>query len=164
MKRTTKRTITSLTTKHLTALLFFGLAGHGSTARAQSPGTFTATANGWTAGYGSTATLLPDGRVLLVDGPSAALYDPKTGTFAPTAGSRTYSSTWQSATLLPDGRVLFAGGLLDQTYPTSQSEIFDPSTGAFTLGPGLYVFRQDLPQRRSAEQRKSADCRWVPIS
>jgi hypothetical protein len=103
MKRPGKRITTLFSARNLTALLFFGLAGHGSTARAQSLGTFTVTANGWTAGYGSAATLLFDGRVLLVDGPSAALYDPKAGTFAATAGSGTYSSTWQSATLLPDG-------------------------------------------------------------
>jgi hypothetical protein len=121
------------------------LWGAASLLPAQSPGTFTETANGWTGGYGSTATLLLDGRVLLADGPSAALYDPKAGTFAAAAGSRTYSSTWQSATLLPDGRVLFAGGLLDQTYPTSQSEIFDPSTGAFTLGGYYMSFAKTCP-------------------
>ena len=119
----------------------------GGAALAQPSGTFTAAATGWTGGSGSTATLLEDGRVLVVAGPNAGLYDPKTGTFSATAGSRTYSSTFQSATLLPDGRVLFAGGLLDLTYPTSQFEIFDPSTGAFTLPEhyGSMVFAKTCP-------------------
>jgi len=144
MKRPGKRITTLFSARNLTALIFFGLAAHGSTARAQSAGTFTVTANGWTPGYRSTATLLLDGRVLLVYGPSAALYDPKTGTFTATAGSRTYSSTWQTATLLRDGRVLFAGGLLDLTYPTAQLEFFDPSTGAFTQG-GFMSFAKTCP-------------------
>jgi uncharacterized protein (TIGR03437 family) len=88
-------------------------------------GTFTATGSMTTARRGHTATLLPDGRVLIA-GPdlSAEIYDPSTGTFTPTRGmvSRPYS--WlEATTLLQDGTVFIAG------QPTAQ--IYDPATDTF---------------------------------
>ena len=95
---------------------------------------------------GFTATRLPDGRVLLAGGYSgslqdpyvitstAELYDPATGTFAPT-GQMTIGRANQTATLLANGRVLIvggediSGGLLRSL---SSSEIYDPNTGTFT--------------------------------
>jgi Galactose oxidase, central domain len=68
-----------------------------------------------------TATLLPNGRVLLAggtDGPSAELYDPGTGQFTRTGDMSTGGG---GGILLQSGKVLFLGG-----------ELYDPSTGAFT--------------------------------
>ena len=62
-----------------------------------------------------TATLLPNGRVLLAGGresglgATAEIYDPVTGTFTQT-GPMTTSRARHTACLLPDGRVLIAGG------------------------------------------------------
>jgi len=63
-----------------------------------------------------TATLLPDGRVLVVGGSgpdgalaSAELWDPETASFGP-AGSLAQARGHHTATLLPDGRVLIVGG------------------------------------------------------
>ncbi len=123
---------------------------------AQSPGTFTATGNMTTGRVQHTATLLLDGKVLLAGGEdgssplysilsSAEIYDPATGTFAPT-GNMTRARQEHSATLLPDGRVLIAGGFgpLESTesggcpLPSScgqltSAEIYDPSRGTFTV-------------------------------
>ncbi len=67
--------------------------------------------------FGLSATLLMDGRVLvlggsnIVSGPTATaeLYDPATGTFS-SAGSMATTRAGYTATLLPDGQVLIAGG------------------------------------------------------
>lgn len=70
--------------------------------------------------YGHTATLLPDGRVLIAGGTtpelpdtdvSAAMevFDPATGRFYP-AGNLLRPRSQHTATLLTDGQILFAGG------------------------------------------------------
>ena len=92
-----------------------------------------------------TATLLRDGRVLLVGGLDAAagtaeLFDPTTRTFARTGplGARRVGHT---ATLLSDGRVLIAGGF-NGSYLAS-TEIYDPAQGTFSAGPSMTVPRSD---------------------
>lgn len=91
-----------------------------------------------------TATLLPDGRVLLTGGypgegmaptASAEFFDPVRGRFAETE-PMTSARANHSATLLADGRVLLCGGQ-DADGALASTEIFDPRTGAFTAGPPL---------------------------
>jgi hypothetical protein len=83
-----------------------------------------------------TATLLPDGRVLIAGGfsagvtalASAELYDPVRKRFSailPMAHAR----SGHSAVLLPSGLVLIAGGY-DGSYLRS-AELYDPATGSF---------------------------------
>jgi hypothetical protein len=79
-------------------------------------GTWTATGALTDARWGHTATVLPNGGVLVAGGSdgtrtlsSAELYDPATGTWTasnPLRAARVQHTT----TLLPDGRVLAAGG------------------------------------------------------
>jgi Galactose oxidase, central domain len=125
--------------------LLFIVGGLPLTALAQSQGTFTATGSMTGPRYLHTATLLPNGKVLIAGGTvqsnttpaptSAELYDPSTRTFSPT-GNMVTARFQHTATLLPDGKVLIAGGgtntLNERTNPTATAELYDPNTGTFT--------------------------------
>src|SRR5258708_14595908 len=90
----------------------------------------------------ATATVLPNGKVLVVGGydatgatlASAELYDPATGVFTAT-GSMSVPRQEHTATLLPNGKVLIAGGV-KWAFPTiffAPPEIFGPATRQFPL-------------------------------
>lgn len=87
-----------------------------------------------------TATLLPNGKVLVVGGrgqdydplSSAELFDPvtKTWSFTSPMSNMRYGHT---AILLPNGKVLVGGGQgQDFTPAHSSAELYDPVTGAWT--------------------------------
>jgi hypothetical protein len=99
------------------------------------------------------ATLLDDGRVLVVGGydrelgleeggPRAELYDPTAGTFTSTGPPAADHSQGASARLA-DGRVLFVNALgfahrEDRVRAgAAAAEVYDPATGAFTAVPGM---------------------------
>jgi hypothetical protein len=115
-------------------------------------GTFSLTGSMHTARSGATATLLPDGRVLIaggVPGPataavsSAEIYDPTTGTFSQT-GSMSVERNSHTATLLPDGRVLVAGGWNPrQMAALASAEIYSPTTGTFSPTGSMATARQE---------------------
>ena len=69
----------------------------------------------------STATLLPEGRVLIADG-AAELFDPVTGAFSGTLP--TESRLDNPAALLSDGTVLLAGGCCG--FEADTAEIYHP--------------------------------------
>jgi Galactose oxidase, central domain/Kelch motif len=87
---------------------------------------------------GHTATLLPDGRVLIAGGmrgnqdfyKSAELYDPATGKFQPT-GEMHQRRVGHIAALLRTGKVLVAGGWVGDGG-TDSAELYDSATGQFT--------------------------------
>ena len=94
-------------------------------------GTWTAIESMIEGRSGHTATLLPDGTVLVVGGRrsnggavSAELYDPRTGTWTATESMIVARGDGHTATLLPDGTVLVAEG--------ASAELYDPSTGSWT--------------------------------
>ncbi len=95
-------------------------------------GLWTATAPMSVARINHTATLLPNGRVLVAGGSaeraalrSAELYDPTTGTWT-NASSLNTNRSFATATLLPDGRVLVAGGEPDSHPLRASAELYDP--------------------------------------
>jgi hypothetical protein len=62
---------------------------------------------------------------------SAEVYDPASGTFAPTANDMTSVRYFHAASRLADGRVLIVGGWGDDERLAS-AEIYDPATNRFT--------------------------------
>jgi hypothetical protein len=77
--------------------------------------------------WNHAATLLGDGRVLVVGGGNAAeLYDPGTGRWTAT-GSTTLADSFVTATFLTDGRVLAVGG-----SGLGKAALYDPATGLWT--------------------------------
>jgi uncharacterized repeat protein (TIGR01451 family) len=99
---------------------------------------------------GPTATLLPDGRVVVSGGSTtlltgdpgarggpeatAEIYDPALGTWSPT-GSMTTGRSGHTATLLPDGRLLVSGGsaAAASLVISASAEIYDPMLGTWSL-------------------------------
>ena len=113
-------------------------------------GTFSSTGSLATARDNPTATLLPDGLVLIAGGSvaagsgskptaSAELYNPKTGKFSHT-GSMNAARVNHTATLLPDGRVLIVGGD-GPSGPVASAELYEPVTGKFTSTASMAAVR-----------------------
>jgi N-acetylneuraminic acid mutarotase len=83
-----------------------------------------------------TATLLPNGKVLVAGGNYviAELYDSASQTWTVT-GSMNQSHEYGTATLLPDGTVLVAGG------QTATAEIYNPATETWTNTGKMSFYR-----------------------
>jgi hypothetical protein len=116
-----------------------------STEQPDLPGTFSPTGSPAEARWLHTATLLRDGRVLVVGGlgaggfrASAEVWDPMTASFSP-AGSLAEARAGHTATLLPDGRVLIVGGCCYPEGPDmlTSAEVWDPETDTFTPAGSL---------------------------
>ena len=87
-----------------------------------------------------TATLLRDGRVLVVGGRngggpaygSAELYDPDTGRWTTLSGRLNNARSHHTATLLRNGKVLVVGGADNSGAALGSAELYDPPTGLWT--------------------------------
>ncbi len=108
-------------------------------------GRFTSTGSMTAVRTMASATLLPDGRVLIAggtgcvndvcdfDGDTADLYDPNAGTFS-RLGSVPKGFVVASATLLLDGKVLVLGGASGM-----KADLYDPASGRFApTGDSLF--------------------------
>jgi hypothetical protein len=126
------------------AILFLlataGLAG-------QVYGTFTYVGEMNVARSAHTATLLPNGKVLIAGGhalglhelDSAELYDPATRKFILT-GKMNSTRTRHTATLLRNGKVLIAGGI-STWQALASAELYDPASGKFTPTGSMTIAR-----------------------
>ncbi len=167
--------------------------GSGGTTPLDSAELYDPNSGSWTtapnlaAGRGAhTATLLPDGRVLVAGGisvdhgsggppeVSAELYDPRNGSWTAT-GSMITPHAYHAAVLLPDGTVLVAGGFMGGGAGTA--EVYDPSTGTWTatepmvfghaeasatlLLDGRVLFAASESATRSAELYDPITGRWA---
>src|SRR5262245_10543522 len=108
-------------------------------------GTWSSTANLNIARAYHTATLLPNGKVLVAGGDinrgdldSAELYDPATGMWSLTGNLKTPRSS-HTATLLPNGKVLVAG-VFGNTGLNS-AEVYDATTGTWSRTANLNLAR-----------------------
>lgn len=90
--------------------------------------------------FAHTATLLRDGRVLVLGYSSAELYDPNVGIWK-SAGALALPRSWHQATLLASGKVLVTDGEGPGPFSVRDSELFDPATGTSTVTSGLNVAR-----------------------
>jgi hypothetical protein len=125
----------------------FGDAGALSSTELYDPATNTFAPSNSTAVMNSpranaTATLLPNGKVLIAGGQaggslfslsSTELYDPATNTFAPPASTPMMNSGREAATatLLLNGKVLIAGGQLVFQAVLGSTELYDPAANTF---------------------------------
>src|SRR4029079_5211934 len=97
-----------------------------------------------TARANHTATLLPNGNVLVAGGyyaggilASAELYDPASGTWSATA--RLHNGRERhAANLLPNAKVLVLGGYY-RTLTLSSVELYDPASGTWTPTGALVI-------------------------
>jgi hypothetical protein len=118
-------------------------------------GTFTFTGSMTTPRYSHSATLLPDGDVLIAGGSAssvtgvplatAELYSPISETFSAIGNMNTAHAN-HTATLLAHGKVLVAGGSNQpsdaKNSVTAVAELYDPATHTFTLTGAMQAPRE----------------------
>jgi hypothetical protein len=154
-------------------------------------GTWTQTGSMTMARSRHSATVLPDGMVLVAGGVTggvtrrapkeAELYDPATGSWTST-GSMTAPRWVSSATLLPNGKVLVVGGDIISTQAVQSAELYDPTTGTWVPvrsfggvgtcriptslmdGKVLVVCAEDNGVRTSGELYDPGAGRWTSIA
>src|SRR5439155_1760760 len=102
-----------------------------------------------TARFYHTATLLPNGKVLVAGGgqtdpysASAELYNPATGSWSPT-GSFDTGRIFHTATLLANGKVLVAGGRDPRLVELASADLYNPATGTWSATGSLNTARYD---------------------
>ena len=98
-----------------------------------------------------TATLLTNGKVLVIGGLSASigwhalssalLYDPATQHWS-SAGSMQIARGGHSATLLPNGKVLVVGGHSSLYSPLAIAELYDPTTNSWSFTGAMNAIRR----------------------
>jgi len=154
---------TATTLNNGTVLVAGGLPGPASGALSanvvidpSSGSLLTAPAPSGTGRFGHTATLLPNGKVLLAGGwtlylmgsnvSNCELYTPS---YLPTPNNTVVATTnlttpraLHAAVLLPDGRVMVIGGVDGNGTSLLTTEIYDSTSGTWSAGPNLNTARK----------------------
>jgi hypothetical protein len=144
--RSRKEKGTVLTLTSIAAVVASFFAATASPLIAQTSGTWTVTGSLNTARADHTATLLPNGQVLVAGGKSATgilasaeIYNPSTREWTVT-GSMATPRIGHQATLLPGGQVLVSGGD-NTTGALASAELYNPSTGKWTTTGSMTIPR-----------------------
>ncbi|CAF2984215.1 unnamed protein product [Rotaria sp. Silwood2] len=101
-----------------------------------------------------TASVLANGKVLIAGGVaynanynlmanSAELYDPVTRSWT-TTGNIIMARYWHTASILSNGKILITGGVIcceGSNMPLNTAEIYDPSTGSWTMTSNMTIAR-----------------------
>lgn len=106
---------------------------------------FSTTGSMTTARYGQSATMLPNGVVLMAGGydgtsylSSVEVYRPSQGTFIGLGGAGSHMGSGRyhhTATMLTNGKILFTGGF-DGVNTLNTADLYDTNTGTFSpTGP-----------------------------
>src|SRR5881396_701202 len=106
---------------------------------AQAPGTWARIVDLNKARAEHTATLLPNGTVLIAGGKdvagqpltSAEIYNPVTGVYTVLTSPLPTPVWGHTATRLNDGTILIAGGNGNDGQPVADAQLFDPAAGTF---------------------------------
>lgn len=121
----------------LSAIPALGAAFHSRPVAAASP-----IASMTIARSGHTATLLPDGRIIVAGGhtsiTTAELYDPSSNEWS-AAGNLSIARIGHTATLLQNGQILALGGT--SPYNAQRAELYDPAAGRWRVDGTLPTAR-----------------------
>jgi hypothetical protein len=122
----------------------------GRPAQAQATGQWQFTGS-LAAGHSNThLAQLADGRVLAISGssgagvltPTAEVYDPGTGQWAPAGTLNDAREAFGQPSVLPDGDVLVAGGHDVNVNDYATAELYDPATNQWTFTGSLNTARR----------------------
>jgi len=92
-----------------------------------------------------SATLLPNGKVVIIGGmerngvffDTAEIFDPETNKFIVSKSKMNMARVGHTATLLPDGKILIVGGWSNRDTPEASAEIYDSQADSFTAIRGI---------------------------
>jgi hypothetical protein len=126
-----------------------------------------------TRSFGHTATLLPNGQVLIAGGAtafrssvfnSAEIYNPITGNWSSTADLNT-ARTGHTATLLTDGKVLAIGGVGNNggNVPMPTTELYDAGANSFgnPINDGQFFVQQQYRDFLNREPDAAGLAYWT---